>query len=100
MSAKAASIQSRWPLAQARALRRVFVPDCVRLDAKSLKNIDWLPSTCAYRLRGEGKPLAQWHYLVSGDRESVHRAGMSVRGWTVSEDEAGGLEHHLIDRDL
>jgi len=81
-------------------LRRVFVPDCVRLDAKSLKNIDWLPSTCAYRLRGEGKPLAQWHYLVSGDRESVHRAGMSVRGWTVSEDEAGNLEHHLVDREL
>jgi uncharacterized cysteine cluster protein YcgN (CxxCxxCC family) len=81
-------------------LRRVFVPDCVRLDAKSMKGIDWLPSTCAYRLRGEGKPLADWHYLVSGDRESVHRAGISVRGWTVSEDEAGDLEHHLLDRQL
>ena len=81
-------------------LRRAFVPDCVRLDAASLKEIDWLPSTCAYRLRGEGKPLADWHYLVSGDRESVHKACMSVRGWTVSEDEAGDLEHHLVDRAL
>ena len=79
-------------------LRRVFVPDCVRLDAKSMKGIDWLPSTCAYRLRGEGKPLAEWHYLVSGDRESVHEAGMSVRGWTISEDDAGDLELHLVDR--
>ncbi len=81
-------------------LRRAFVPDCVRLDATSLKEIDWLPSTCAYRLRGEGKPLPDWHYLVSGSRESVHEAGMSVRGWTISEDQAGDLEHHLVDRDL
>jgi uncharacterized protein len=81
-------------------LRRIYVPDCVRLDAAALKNIDWLPSTCAYRLRGEGKPLADWHYLVSGNRETVHEAGMSVRGWTISEDEAGDLEHHLVDRDL
>lgn len=81
-------------------LRRVFVPDCVRLDAKSLKEIDWLPSSCAYRLRAEGKPLADWHHLICGDREEIHRAGKSVRGWTISEDEAGDLEHHLVDRDL
>jgi uncharacterized cysteine cluster protein YcgN (CxxCxxCC family) len=78
----------------------VFVPDCVRLDAASMKDIDWLPSTCAYRLRADGKPLPDWHYLVCGDREAVHRAGMSVRGWTISEDEAGELEHHLVEREL
>jgi uncharacterized cysteine cluster protein YcgN (CxxCxxCC family) len=80
--------------------RRVFVPDCVRLDGASLGKIGWLPSTCAYRLRAEDKPLEAWHYLISGDRESVHEAGMSVRGWTISEDEAGDLEHHLVDRPL
>jgi uncharacterized protein len=78
--------------------RRAYVPDCVRLDARSVHKIDWLPSTCAYRLRAEGKTLEPWHYLISGDRESVHAAGISVRGWTVSEDEAGDLEHHLVDR--
>jgi len=81
-------------------LRKIFVPDCVRLDAASLGKIDWLPSTCAYRLRAENQPLREWHYLISGDRETVHEAGMSVRGWTISEDEAGDLEHHLIDRPL
>jgi uncharacterized cysteine cluster protein YcgN (CxxCxxCC family) len=81
-------------------LRRVFVPDCVRLDLASLGKISWLPSTCAYRLRAEGKPLHDWHYLISGDRETVHEAGISVRGWTISEDEAGDLEHHLVDRPL
>lgn len=81
--------------------RRAFVPDCVRLDSRSVGGIDWLPSTCAYRLRAEGKPLFDWHYLISGDPESVHAAGISVRGWTVSEDDIGGdFEHYLVDREL
>ena len=80
--------------------RRAYVPDCVRLTASNVGRLAWLPSTCAYRLRSEGKPLPEWHYLVCGDREAVHRAGISVRGWTVSEDEAGDLEHHLVDREL
>jgi uncharacterized protein len=80
--------------------RRAFVPDCVRLTASSVGRLGWLPTTCAYRLRAEGKPLPAWHYLVCGDREAVHRAGMSVRGWTVAEDEAGDLEFHLVDREL
>jgi uncharacterized cysteine cluster protein YcgN (CxxCxxCC family) len=80
--------------------RKAFVPDCVRLTSELVDKLAWLPSTCAYRLRSEGKPLADWHYLVSGDRESVHKAGISVRGWTISEADAGDLEHHLIDRDL
>ncbi|WP_323717333.1 YcgN family cysteine cluster protein [Paracoccus aminovorans] len=66
--------------------RHDFVPDCVVLTPRKLRQIAWwLPSTCAYRLRAEGKPLYDWHYLISGDRESIHRAGASVRGWTVSE---------------
>ncbi len=80
--------------------RHAFIPECVRLTPAKLKTIDWLPGSCAYRLRADGKPLPEWHYLNSGDRDSIHRAGMSVRGWTVSEDDAGELEHHLIDREL
>ena len=80
--------------------RRAFVPDCIRLTAGMVERLAWLPSTCAYRLRSEGKPLPEWHYLVSGDREAVHRAGMSVRGWTISEADAGDLEFHLVEREL
>lgn len=80
--------------------RHAYVAECVRLTPAKLSSIDWLPSSCAYRLRAEGQPLPQWHYLVCGDREAIHRAGMSVRGWTISEDDAGDLEHHLVDRDL
>ena len=80
--------------------REAYVPDCVRLTSSKIGALAWLPSTCAYRLRSEGKALPGWHYLVCGDREAVHRAGMSVRGWTVAEDEAGSLEHHLVEREL
>ncbi len=74
--------------------------ECVRLSIANVREIDWLPTTCAYRLRAAGEPLPEWHYLVCGDTEAVHRAGQSTRGWTVSEDEAGDLEHHLVDRIL
>jgi uncharacterized cysteine cluster protein YcgN (CxxCxxCC family) len=77
--------------------RRAFVSECVRLTPKLAATLDWLPDTCAYRLRAEGKPLADWHPLNSGDPESVHRAGMSVRGWTVSEVDAGELEDHILE---
>lgn len=80
--------------------RRAYVPDCVRLTTKNVYTTDWLPSTCAYRLRANGEKLPDWHYLVSGDREAVHRAGESTRGWTVSEEDAGELEFHLVDRKL
>jgi hypothetical protein len=80
--------------------RRTYVPDCVRLSASNVERMAWLPSTCAYRLRAESKPLPEWHPLLTGDPDSVHWAGMSVRGWTISEDDAGDLEHHLVDREL
>ena len=80
--------------------RKALVPDCIRLTPDKIGKLNWLPSTCAYRLRAAGEPLPGWHYLVCGDREAVHRSGMSVRGWTISEDESGDLEHHLLDREL
>ena len=80
--------------------RHAFVSECVRLSMRNVDAIEWLPSTCAYRLRLNNEPLPEWHYLVSGDREAVHRAGESVRGWTISEDDAGELEYHMTDRRL
>ena len=66
--------------------RHQLVPECIVLTPQMLDEISWwLPATCAYRLRAEGKPLPEWHYLISGDRDAVHHAGASVRGWTVNE---------------
>ena len=80
--------------------RRALVPDCLRLTPAKLRTIEWLPTTCAYKLRAAGAPLPDWHYLVSGDREAIHRAGMSVRGKTISEALAGDLENHIVEREL
>lgn len=80
--------------------RHAYVSECVRLSMRNVASIEWLPSTCAYRLRAAGKPLPEWHYLVCGDPEAVHRAGESTRGWTISEVDAGDLEHHMVDRIL
>ena len=80
--------------------RRQFVPDCVQLKPRLVPKLDWLPATCAYRRVDEGKPLPAWHYLICGDREAVHDVGASVRGWTISESDAGtDLEDHIIDPD-
>jgi len=84
------------------ASRRTFVPDCVVLTPATIGKVAyWMPPTCAYRLLHEGTPLAPWHPLVSGDPDSVHEAGISVRGWTVPEFEvpAEEWEDHIIDFD-
>lgn len=65
--------------------RHVRVPECIEFDTKRLESLDWLPSTCAYRLRADGKPLFDWHPLISGSSQSVIDADISVRGKTVSE---------------
>ena len=77
--------------------RKAFVPDCLQLTLKLAGEVEWLPETCAYSRRAKGKPLPRWHYLISGDREAVVRAGVSVAGRVVSETHAGPLEHHIVE---
>ena len=67
------------------ANRNRHVPDCVKLTPGNIAQLGWMPKSCAYRRLHEGRDLAAWHPLVSGDPESVHRAGVSVRGQTISE---------------
>jgi uncharacterized cysteine cluster protein YcgN (CxxCxxCC family) len=76
--------------------RKRHVPDCLKLNPKLALTIDWLPETCAYRLRADNLPLPDWHYLICGDPEGVHRAGISVRGRAISETVAGPIEQHII----
>ncbi len=66
--------------------RKTYVPDCIKLTPQAVEHLTWMPKTCAYRRVFEGRGLADWHPLVSGDPESVHRAGISVRGKVFSED--------------
>jgi len=74
------------------------VADCVQLSAEKVESINWLPSTCAYRLRHEGEPLPEWHPLVSGNPESVREAGISVSGRVTSEAHVhpDSIEEHIV----
>ena len=71
------------------------VPDCVTLTPALVREIDWLPPSCAYSRVAQGKDLAWWHHLVSGDRNTVHEAGVSVRDRVISERNAGPVEDYL-----
>lgn len=80
--------------------RKRFVPECVVLTPRSIAEVaHWLPATCAYRLRHENRPLPAWHPLLTGDADSVHAAGQSVRGWAVPEYEVAEAdwEDHIIE---
>jgi len=80
------------------AQRSVLVPHCIKLRPQDLADYHWLPSTCAYRLLSEGKPLADWHPLVSGDPDSVHEAGISIRGRSISDEfvHPDGYDEHIV----
>ena len=60
------------------------VADCLVITADATEAFEWLPASCAYRLLARGEDLFDWHPLVSGDPQSVHDAGISVRGKVVS----------------
>jgi len=79
--------------------RHEKVPDCIKLTPANVTEIDWIPKSCAYRRLAEGRGLAWWHPLVSGDPETVVAAGISVRGRTASESEVqpGTWEDHVAD---
>jgi uncharacterized protein len=76
--------------------RRTLVPECIGMR-QGFTQFHWLPITCAYRLREEGQPLPPWHPLVSGNPETVHTGGVSVRTFAIPESETEDPEEHVIE---
>lgn len=78
--------------------RSVLMPNCISLRREDIASLHWLPATCAYRLLAEDKPLADWHPLVSGRPDSVHEAGISIRGRAISDEfvHPDGYDEHII----
>ena len=82
--------------------RSQFVPECVVLTAENVSSLDGLPKTCAYRLLHEGKPLPAWHPLLSGEKSSTRKAGMSIQSFAILETDIDldFLEGFILDSDL
>ncbi len=79
------------------------MPECIVLRPDNLEShLYWMPETCAYRLVWEGRPLFDWHPLISGTPDSVHHAGVSMRGRTVPEFEIPeeDWEDHIIEEPI
>lgn len=70
------------------ANRQANVPDCIKVTPKNVMELNWLPVTCGYRLVAHGQPLPNWHPLISGKPQNVHKYGPSMKGSLISEDEA------------
>ncbi|HEX4096524.1 MAG TPA: YcgN family cysteine cluster protein [Caulobacteraceae bacterium] len=75
--------------------RKAHVPDCIKLTPWNIEALEWMPPSCAYRRLHEGRGLPDWHPLLTGDPESVHEAGISVRDQTVSEESLADPEDAL-----
>lgn len=80
--------------------RHSKMPDCVAIDPLKVRTLEWLPETCSYRRVADGRGLAWWHPLISGSRETVHEAGISVRGRVVSERQVDeeDMQRYIIKR--
>jgi uncharacterized cysteine cluster protein YcgN (CxxCxxCC family) len=83
---------------QAYSRRQKLVPDCLVLTMENLPHLDWIPDTCAYRLRLDGKPLPAWHPLLTGSRDAMGQQQISVTGKVISEEYVhdDGLQEHII----
>jgi len=79
--------------------RQQHVPDCVVLTPDTLEQLNWMPHSCAYRRVADGRGLAWWHPLVSGDANTVHTAGISVQNMAIDENQVheDDVEDHIVE---
>ena len=65
--------------------RKSIVSDCIILSPDNLKDLKWMPETCAYKLLNEGKNLPYWHPLLSGNDKEIVNSGNSVKNRVTNE---------------
>ncbi len=78
--------------------REVRVPTCIRLTQDNLADLEWMPPSCSYKRVMEGRGLAKWHHLITGDKNTIHAKNHSVLGRVVFESEVdeNDLEEHIV----
>lgn len=76
--------------------RQKLAPDCIKLSPANVGELQWMPSSCAYRLLAEGQDLPSWHPLITKDPDSPYKAGQSAKKRAIAEDMAGNLLDHIV----
>jgi uncharacterized cysteine cluster protein YcgN (CxxCxxCC family) len=77
--------------------RRTLVPDCLQLTPENLDQIQWMPPSCSYRVLKEGRQLADWHHLLSGDKNTIHESEKSIKGKYIDETQVDDLQEHVVE---
>ena len=75
-----------------------LVVDCLDVRYLITKHLEWIPPTCAYRLRTSDKPLFDWHPLLSKNSSSVISFGISIQNKSKSEKNVypEGYPEHIV----
>lgn len=78
--------------------RTANVPDCIDVKNLDIEETNWMPDTCAYKLRALDKPLYSWHPLIAGSRDEIEAADITIGGKVISEVyvHPEGYEEHVI----
>jgi uncharacterized cysteine cluster protein YcgN (CxxCxxCC family) len=76
--------------------RFTFVPGCAAITVDNIASLTWLPDSCAYIRLYQGRDLPSWHPLITGSKEAMHAAGMSVKGKVVCETKVRDMEDHIV----
>ena len=63
---------------------RFISTNCKKITAENIFDMKWLPDTCAYKILAEGRKLEWWHPLISGDKNTIHDAGISISNIAIS----------------
>ena len=74
------------------------VPECLDVKKMDMQFVNWMPDTCAYRLRFQDKDLFDWHPLLAGSREKMESENIAITGKVISEEyvHPEGFEEHII----
>ncbi|MDC0094025.1 YcgN family cysteine cluster protein [Alphaproteobacteria bacterium] len=79
--------------------RKSLVKDCIILSPQNLKNLRWMPDTCAYKLLDKGEKLPYWHPLVCGNDNEIVKSGNSVKNRVTNENNVNikNLPNYIFD---
>ena len=77
--------------------RHKNVKDCIKLTPETINKINWLPNTCSYKLVLNNDDLPDWHHLLSGDKNTIHERGMSVKNFSISEKDISDVNEYILD---